>query len=132
MLIAALVALGPVLLLSGVFDLLRRRRFDASATRGTGTVVACERRAGIESDRPVYVLRVVFTAPTGETVEFTDDSTGPRQVGTDIAVNHAPEPPWSARVAEASSGSTMRAYGLMLAGGLVTVALVVVLINGTG
>lgn len=110
-------------------DLLRRRRFDASAVHATGTVVACERRAGLESDRPVYGLRVLFTAPTGETVEFADDSTMARLVGTDVAVTHAPEPPWKARVAEATSGSTLRAYGLMLAGGLVTIGLVAVLLS---
>jgi len=127
-LVAVLVLLGPVLLLSGVLDLLRRRRFDASALRATGTVVACERRPGQESDRPVYGLRVVFTAPTGETIEFADDSTTARAVGADVAVTHAPRPPWSARVAEPTSGSALRAYGFMLVGGLGTIALVAVLL----
>lgn len=127
MLIAVLVILGPVLLLGGVLDLLRRREDDAPYD--TGTVVACERRPGLVSDRPVYGLRVVFTTPTGETIEFADNSATARLVGTDIAVEHAPGAPWSAHVTEAVSGSTLRPYGLMLAGGLVTIGLVATLMS---
>lgn len=93
-----------------------------------GTVVACERRPGLESDRPVYGLRVVFTAPTGETIEFADDSTVARLVGTDVAVEHAPEAPWSAHVSDAS-GTTLPAYGMIVTGGLATIGLVATLVS---
>lgn len=132
MLIAALVVMGPVLLACGLVDLLRRRRFDTSAVRATGTVVACEQSPGVEASRPTYVLRVIFTAPTGETVQFSDDSTVAHMVGAEVPVAHAPRPPWPARVAEATSGSTLRAYGLMLVGGLATIALVAVLVTRSG
>jgi hypothetical protein len=127
-LIAALVIMGPFLLVSGAADLVRRRRFDAGALRATGTVTACERRPGIESARPTYRLRVRFTTPTGEDVEFGDDSTGPYAVGAPVPVRFTPRPPWPARVAGAGSGSTLRAYGLLIGGGLATIGLVAVLI----
>lgn len=130
---AVLVVLGPVLLFVGVLDLLRRRRHtvpvDAPAERDVGTVVACERRPGLESDRPVYGLRVVFTAPTGETVEFADNSTTARLVGTDVAVEHAPEAPWSAHVIDAALDSPLPAYGLIVTGGLATIGLVATLVS---
>lgn len=127
MLIAVLVVLGPVLLLGGVLDLLRRR--DDGVPHGTGTVVACERRPGLESDHPVYGLRVVFTTPTGETVEFADSSAVARLVGTDVAVEHTPEAPWSAHVTDAAYGPGMRPYGLILAGGVVTIGLFAMLMS---
>lgn len=130
MLIAVLVVLGPVLLLAGVLALLlRRRRPAVPEAHGVGTVVACERRPGLSSDRPVYGLRVVFTAPTGETIEFADDSTTARLVGTDVAVEHAPEAPWSAHVTDAAGGSALPAYGLIVTGGLVTIGLVATLVS---
>jgi hypothetical protein len=128
-LIAALVVMGPFLLVSGAADLIRRRRFDAGALRATGTVTACERVPGLESARSTYRLRVRFTAPTGEDVDFGDDSTRPYALGAPVPVHYTPRPPWPARVTGAGSGSTLRAYGLLLVGGLATIALVAVLIT---
>lgn len=93
-----------------------------------GTVVACERRPGLESDHPVYGLRVVFTTPTGETVEFADNSTVARLVGTDVAVEHAPEEPWSPHVTDAAGGAPLPAYGLIVVGVLATIGLVMTLL----
>lgn len=129
MLIAVLVVLGPVPLLAGLLALLLRRRSGVPRARGVGTVVACERRPGLASDRPVYGLRVVFTAPTGETIEFADDSMVARLVGTDVAVEHAPEAPWSAHVSDDASVSALPAYGLIAAGGLATIGLVATLVS---
>lgn len=129
MLTAVLVVLGPGLLLIGVLDLLRRRRPGVPRAHDVGTVVACERRPGLTSDRPVYGLRVVFTAPTGETIEFADDSTVARLVGTDVAVEHAPEEPWSAHVTDAALGTAAPAYGMIVTGGLATIGLVATLVS---
>jgi len=128
-LIAVLVVLGPVIFLFGVLDLLRRRPSETPDEHGTGTVVACERRPGLHSDRPVYGLRVVFTAPSGETIEFADNSAVARLVGSDVAVRHEPGAPWSAHVTEPPSGTALRPYGLILAGGLVTIGLAAMLIS---
>ena len=93
-----------------------------------GTVVACERRPGLDSDHPVYGLRVVFTPPTGETVEFADRSTVARLVGTDVADEHAPQEPWSPHVTDTGSGAPLPAYGLIVVGVLGTIGLVMALL----